>query len=140
MKLEHKKINFEDARGTIRDIFQSEPKEHCTVIHSKKNSIRGNHLHKTTVQHDLVVIGRMLVLGRKEGSDVIEEMVQEPGDLITWEKGEAHELIALDDLIFVTFHNGPRGGEDFEKDTTRLEVPLHKAAGKTLEDLLAASA
>ena len=42
--------------------------------------------------------------------------------------GEAHEFIALEDLIFVTFHNGPRGGDNYESDTYHLKVPLHVQA------------
>jgi len=125
MKKEQKKVNFEDDRGTIMDIFMDEPKAHCTIIHSKKGSVRGNHFHKKTLQWDFMVSGSMRVLSRKDGSDVIEETIVGANDFMEWELGEAHEFIALDDLIFVTFHNGPRGGENYESDTFRLEVPLH---------------
>jgi hypothetical protein len=40
MKLEHKPVNFEDARGTIRDIFVRSPKDCVTIITSAKGAIR----------------------------------------------------------------------------------------------------
>lgn len=134
MKIEKKKVNFEDARGTIMDIFESQPKEHCTIIHSNKNSVRGNHYHKQTVQYDFMVQGRMLALHCQLGSDTVEEHVLEPGDLVEWQPNEVHEFIALDDVIFITFHNGPRGGDNYENDTFRVDVPLHERAGKKIED------
>ena len=134
MKVEHKKINFTDDRGTITDIFTSDPHEHCTIIHSKKGSVRGNHYHKHTIQSDFLVLGKMRVLSRRVGSETIEDIVLEPNDLMTGELGEAHEFIALEDLTFVTFHNGPRGGDNYENDTFRLKIPLHEQLEKNIVD------
>ncbi len=128
MKIEHKKINFEDARGTIRDIFVAEPKEHCTIITTTKGGVRGNHYHKLSRQHDYVVSGRMKIYGQKVGEKEIIQAEIGPGYLVIWEPNEAHEFVALDDVTFITFVDGVRGGDDFEKDTFRLEVPLHTLA------------
>jgi len=126
MKVEHKNINFEDARGTITDIFTNEPRQHCTIIHSNKGSVRGNHYHKFTQQSDFMVSGRMQIFTRAADSDKVIETIVGPYDFISYDLGEAHEFIALEDLTFVTFHNGPRGGEDYESDTYRFEPPLHE--------------
>jgi len=134
MKLEHKKVNFEDGRGTIMDIFTNMPKEHCTIIHSIKDSVRGNHYHKSTTQWDFMVNGRMKVLYRKQNEAEVHEQVVEANDFLEWEPGEAHEFIALEDLIFITFHNGPRGGDNYESDTYRLKIPLHEQAKKKVTD------
>ena len=75
MKIEKKRVNFTDDRGTIMDIFTGEPREHCTIIHSVKGSVRGNHYHKKTVQSDFMVLGKMQIFSRKAGSDVIEEHI-----------------------------------------------------------------
>lgn len=140
MKVENKKINFEDARGSITDIFTSEPREHCTIIMSKKGSVRGNHYHKFTHQSDFMVSGKMIIFSRKKDSSVIEETIVGPYDFVTYELEECHEFIALEDLVFVTFHNGPRGGDDYESDTFRLPTPLHKLKGSKLDDLVLISA
>jgi dTDP-4-dehydrorhamnose 3,5-epimerase-like enzyme len=125
MKLEHKNINFEDARGTITDIFVKEPKEHCTIIFTKKGGVRANHYHKVSRQHDFIVSGSMESYGQMVGQPEITKTILKPNDLAIWEPGEAHEFIALEDTVFITFVDGLRGGDEYEKDTFRLEVPLH---------------
>src|ERR1700722_15123938 len=126
MKLEHKNINFEDARGSITDIFVNDPKQHCTIIFTKKGGVRGNHYHKLSRQHDFVVSGSFEAYGRVVGQDAVTKTVLKPYDLAVWEPGEAHEFVALEDSVFITFVDGLRGGDDYEKDTYRLEKPLHE--------------
>mgnify|MGYP001559972275 FL=1 len=134
MKLEKKKMNFSDDRGTITDIFSNEPREQCTIISSKKGSVRGNHFHKHTLQSDFMVSGKMKILYRKQDESEVHEQIVEANDFLQWEAGEAHEFIAVEDLIFVTFHNGPRGGDNYENDTFRLKIPLHEQAKKKITD------
>jgi dTDP-4-dehydrorhamnose 3,5-epimerase-like enzyme len=124
MKLEHKNINFEDARGSITDIFVKEPKEHCTIITTTKGGIRGNHYHKVSRQHDFLIQGSFEVYSRV-GDGEVQKTIWKPYDLLTFEPGEAHEFIALEDSVWITFVDGLRGGDDFEKDTFRLDTPLH---------------
>jgi dTDP-4-dehydrorhamnose 3,5-epimerase-like enzyme len=126
MKLERLKIDFEDERGTITDIFVHEPMEHVTFITTKAGGVRGNHYHKVSTQHDFLVSGRFAVYGQKVGESEVTKSIWEPYELLQWDLNEAHEFIALKDSVFITFVNGVRGGEDFEKDTYRLEVPLHE--------------
>ncbi len=124
MKIENKKINFEDARGTITDIFVKEPQSHCTIIFSKKGAIRGNHYHKQSVQSDFIVSGKMQIFSKKLDSDKVESKIVGPNTLITWDFSEVHAFTALEDSIFITFVNGVRGGDDYEKDTFRVDKPL----------------
>lgn len=124
MKIEHKKINFKDKRGTITDIFTNSPKDHATIIFSKKGSVRGNHYHKKSTQYDFVVSGQLTVLSQKIGSTKIEKHILKPNDLLRHDPMEAHTLIANKDTVFIAFVDGLRGGSDYEKDTFRLEKPL----------------
>lgn len=126
MKIEKKKINFEDNRGTITDIFSRMPIQHATVIYSKKGSVRGNHYHKNTTQIDFIVSGQMKVLVQKIGEEDVLQAIVSKNDLIIYEPSEAHTFIAEEDTIFVTFSNGPRGGENYESDTFRLDTPLQE--------------
>jgi dTDP-4-dehydrorhamnose 3,5-epimerase-like enzyme len=126
MNLEHKKINFEDERGTITDIFVGVPKEHCTIIFTRKGGVRGNHYHAQSRQHDFIVSGSFKAYGQRVGENKVTEVTLQKNDLVTWEPNEAHEFIALEDGVFITFVDGPRGGDDFEKDTFRLATPLHE--------------
>jgi hypothetical protein len=47
-----------------------------------------------------------------------------PGDLLKTEALEKHSLKTLEDSIFYVFTKGPRGGENYENDTYRLDKPL----------------
>lgn len=124
MKIEHKEINFEDDRGTITDIFVKNPKDHCTIIFTKKGAIRGNHYHKQSTQNDFVVSGRLRVVTQVMGETEVHETEIGPNDLATYAPSEAHAFQALEDTIFLTFVDGVRGGDDYENDTHRLETPL----------------
>jgi quercetin dioxygenase-like cupin family protein len=127
MKMRLCPVNFEDARGAIRDIFVGVPKEHITIISTAKGSVRGNHYHKVSQQSDYLVSGKMRVLGQKIGEPIVTDIVWNPGEVIDWDANEVHEFIALEDSIFLTFVNGVRGGDNFEKDTFRVEKPLHES-------------
>ncbi|MFH1621471.1 MAG: cupin domain-containing protein [Patescibacteria group bacterium] len=124
MQFEHKPINFEDDRGTIRDIFAREPKDTCTIIFSKKGAVRGNHYHKLSTQYTYVVSGQLTMLSQVIGSQTVEKHVLREGDLMTHGPMEAHTLIADEDTLFLAFADGLRGGEDYEKDTYRLDKLL----------------
>ena len=130
MKREHKPVNFQDSRGTITDIFVQEPKEHCTIILTYKGGVRGNHFHKLSRQHDFIVSGRFEVFSQRAGESGVERMILGPSDLVTWEPNDAHEFVALEDSVMITFVDGVRGGENYEKDTYRLSTPLHEQAKK----------
>ncbi len=125
MKIAKLEPNFQDDRGIILDILTNEPVEHVTVITSAKNVVRGNHYHKETVQWVYVHSGRMKSLTQFEGEPVISTIL-EPGDLIKTEKNERHALHTLADTVFFVFTKGPRGGDNYEKDTFRLDQPLQE--------------
>jgi dTDP-4-dehydrorhamnose 3,5-epimerase-like enzyme len=128
MQREHKPVNFQDSRGTITDIFVRDPKEHCTIIMTRKGSVRGNHFHKLSRQYDFIVSGRFEVFSQRAGEPAVESMIVGPSDLLTWEPNDAHEFVALEDSVLITFVDGMRGGENYEKDTYRLSTPLHEQA------------
>ncbi len=117
---------FTDERGTITDILVREPLEYVTVITSRNGAVRGNHYHKDTTQWVYVVEGRLRVLSQMPGEPTRDEIL-EKGDLVVHVPRESHAMIALDDAVFLVFTRGPRGGEDYEKDTYRLTEPLRGA-------------
>lgn len=126
MKAQHKKNNFKDARGWIRDIFVDQPQEHCTVIFSKQGTVRGNHYHKKTTQSTYVVSGQMLVLSQKVGESKIHQYLLKAGDLITHKPMETHTMIAKKDTVFLAFAKGVRGGKNYERDTYRISPGLEE--------------
>lgn len=70
----------------------------------------------------------MEAYGQIIGEKAITKTILGPNDLVVWEPNEAHEFVALEDTVFITFVDGLRGGDEYEKDTFRLEVPLHTLA------------
>lgn len=126
MEIIHKKINFEDKRGTITDIFTKDSKDHATIIFSKKGAVRGNHYHKESTQYTFMVSGQLTVLSRNAGEKEIAKHILRPNDMALHGPREAHTLIADEDTIFLAFVDGVRGGVNYEKDTYRLEMPLEK--------------
>lgn len=134
MKRAKRKIDFKDVRGSIMDIFVNEPYQHCVIIYSNKGAVRGSHYHKNSVQADFMLSGRMMAYARKKGSKKIEKFVVSANDVTHWEKGEAHEFIALEKCAFISFVNGPRGGNEYESDTYRLKIPLHQQLKQRITD------
>jgi dTDP-4-dehydrorhamnose 3,5-epimerase-like enzyme len=128
MQREHKQVNFQDFRGTITDIFVQDPKQHCTIIVTYTGCVRGNHFHKLSRQHDFIVSGSFEVFSQRVGESAVERMIVGPYDLVTWDPNIAHEFVALEDSVMITFVDGVRGGDNYEKDTYRLSNPLHKQA------------
>ena len=128
MQREHKPVNFQDFRGTITDIFVQDPKEHCSIILTHKGAVRGNHFHKLSRQCDFIVSGSFEVFSQRAGETAVENMIVGPSDLVTWPPNVAHEFVALEDSVMITFVDGVRGGENYEKDTYRLSTPLHEQA------------
>jgi hypothetical protein len=114
---------FSDDRGTITDILYKEPVDAIAVIESRKGVVRGNHYHKDTIQWTLLHSGRLKYFCQV-GDGPIETRVIEPGDLIVSAAMEKHALLAMEDSVFYVFTRGPRGGQDYERDTYRLEVPI----------------
>ncbi len=123
MEITKVKTSFEDGRGKIIDIVADVPVEYATLITSNKGAVRANHYHKDTFQYLYVLSGRLRVRGQMPDGPV-QEVIMETGDLIVNVPEERHAFEALEDSTFLVLTRGPRGGENYEQDTYRLEVPL----------------
>ena len=123
MKLSRPPATRSDDRGEIIDILVKENIEYVTLITSKAGTVRGNHYHKETVQSVYILEGSIKMLTRIPGEPVVATVL-ERGDLATTDKMEQHSMEALEDSSFMVFTTGVRGGEDYEKDTYRLDDPL----------------
>jgi len=123
MKVEKISVAFRDARGEIIDVLTKGNVEYVTIIHTRKGAVRGNHYHKDTVQHLYMLSGKLRAVAQMPGEPPTEAIL-EPGDLIVNTPLEHHAFKALEDTTFLVLTRGPRGGEDYEKDTYRLDVPL----------------
>ena len=113
----------EDARGQIVDVFYNENIEHVTLVTSRPGAIRGNHYHKETTQHMLIVEGELEYWYKPLDSTSDPEMVVvKEGDVLTTEPNEIHALkIGPQGNKFLVFTEGLRGGMDYESDTYRVD-------------------
>lgn len=128
MNTQQIKLTFEDSRGTITDIVEQIDFNGATIISSKAGSIRGNHYHKESVQYIYVLAGKMISRSKKMGEKLTEVVVQR-GDLISHEKYEAHMFEALENTTFLVLSSGLRTGQDYEKDTYRINCPIEQFTG-----------
>lgn len=125
----HLKINHSDDRGTIRDIFVSSPKDHCSIITFTPDAVRANHFHKESTQYTYVIEGEILMATRLvdqngEPAGEVEQVVLGPGDLVTHPPYHAHAFRALKAASILAFADGVRGGNDYESDVFRLKDSL----------------
>lgn len=119
MQVIHKKSVFEDERGQITDILEKEVIEYVTIISSKKGTIRGDHYHRESVQYAFILKGSLKLLTQMPGEEIKTTFIKQ-GDLVFTPPMEKHAFIALEDSEFLVLTRGPRGGENYEKDTFRL--------------------
>ena len=108
---------YKDKRGTINDLAVGNDWS-VTYITFKKGAVRGNHYHKETIQHDIVLKGSLLC---KKGH---ETGFPKKGDLIHIEANIPHAYEALEDSEIVSICFGKRIGDNYYKDTYVLQEPL----------------
>jgi quercetin dioxygenase-like cupin family protein len=112
-----------DDRGSITDLLVKEPIEYVTIITSRQGAVRGHHYHRETFQWVYVIEGSLKLL-TQEPDGPVQSRVVGRGEVVATPPNERHAMIALEDTSFMVFTRGPRGGEDYEKDTFRLATPL----------------
>ena len=115
--------DFEDNRGAIRDILVKEKIDFVTIIFNKKNSVRGNHYHKKTVQYLYVLEGSVLVASKFKGKKIEKKILTE-GDLLLNEPFEWHAIKSIEDSKLLILTRGLRGGNDYEADTFKIDEPI----------------
>jgi quercetin dioxygenase-like cupin family protein len=115
---------FEDERGIIQDLLG--PVDAITEIFTKKDAVRGNHVHEQTTQWTYIVSGKMLTAYMDD--DGPHYVTRFPGELVIEPAGVPHAWKALEDTRVLVFTKGPRSGSAYETDTTRLDVPLIERA------------
>lgn len=107
---------FEDERGVIQDLLGQV--DAVTEIFTKAGKIRGNHVHARTTQWTYVVSGRMTFAWTEDDGRHIAHYPA--GSLVTEAAGIPHAWRAVEDTRVLVFTRGPRSGQAYETDTTRL--------------------
>jgi quercetin dioxygenase-like cupin family protein len=104
---------FEDDRGVIQDLLG--PVDAVTEISTKRGAVRGNHIHMHTDQWTYVVSGSIQTAANK---------IYTSGMFFLEAAGIPHAWTALEDSVTLVFTKGPRSGENYESDVTRLKDKL----------------
>jgi len=112
---------FVDERGVIQDLLLG-PIDSVTQIYTKAGHVRGNHVHKETIQWVYVIYGALRVAQEENGE--LKVRTHGPNSLITEAAGVPHAWKAMSDCVVLVITRGPRSGNDYETDTTRLTTPL----------------
>ena len=114
---------FTDHRGTITDMFYARNMNHGCIITNQPGAVRGNHYHKLTTQYTLVLNGTLTYYSQAvDSDDPVQTFVAGHGDMIISEPGEIHAMRTGEHgCTFLAFAEGPRGGEDYESDTYRVD-------------------
>ncbi len=123
MKVTKPETSHKDSRGTITDILCNQHIDYVTFIDIKKDAIRGNHYHKETTQYIYILHGTILYRTRLASGEIIDSTLSQ-GELMFTDINEAHAMQALTDATFMVFTKGPRGGDNYETDTFRLDSPI----------------
>ena len=115
--------SFKDDRGSITDIFYKKSINHGCIISNNPGAVRGNHYHNHTVQYTYVIAGDLTYYSQPaDKSEPVSTYVAVTGDVIISEPNEIHAMKAGEfGCVFIAFAEGPRGGEDYETDTVRVD-------------------
>ena len=114
---------FTDARGTITDIFHLIDMNSACLITNTPGAIRANHYHKKTTQYTYILSGSLDYYSKPVDSEEPPNVITAgPGDFIISEPNEIHAWrTGSEGCTLIAFAQGPRGGEDYESDTFRVD-------------------
>jgi dTDP-4-dehydrorhamnose 3,5-epimerase-like enzyme len=120
---EHGLGSFQDDRGSIVDIFYKKAINHGCIISNNPGAVRGNHYHNHTVQYTYVIAGDLTYYSQPaDKSEPVSTYLAVTGDVIISDPNEIHAMKAGEfGCVFIAFAEGPRGGEDYETDTIRVD-------------------
>ena len=112
-----------DERGVIADLFAKSNMNSGCLISNAPGAVRANHYHKLTTQYTYIVAGTTQYYSKPVDSDEPAELFEaKSGDFIISAPNEIHALRAgPQGCVFMAFAEGPRGGEEYESDTFRVD-------------------
>ncbi|MDP2645426.1 MAG: cupin domain-containing protein [Desulfobacterales bacterium] len=112
-----------DERGVITDLLQDEEINAVTIISFAKGAVRANHYHKETYQWNYVLSGKIKIITQLPNREKVETLITK-SDFVVTVPGESHALMAVEQSELLVLTKGPRGGDNYENDTFRLDYPL----------------
>ncbi len=114
---------YTDERGIITDLLQDETINAVTIISFAEGAVRANHYHKETFQWNYVLSGSIKIVTQLPNQEKVETLMNS-GDFVVTVPNENHALTAVEQSELLVLTKGPRGGDNYENDTFRLNTPL----------------
>ena len=108
---------YKDKRGIILDLLVGKDWA-LTFITFNDRAVRGNHFHKKTVQWDFILWGKLF------GAFGKRKRLMTTFSFVKIEKNRPHAYYARKWSMMLSFTKGVRVGENYEKDTYKLEKSL----------------
>ena len=132
MKIRRIEVATSDDRGSISDVFYDDSFQHAAIIVTRAEFepvIRGNHYHKQSTQHILMLDGSLTYWWQQtneQGERIgeIESIFVPTGYMVSSPPYEIHALEFHENARFIVFSKGVRGGKDYESDTFRVDPIL----------------
>ena len=113
---------FVDERGEIQPLVDSLMKS-AVLIHSKPNSIRANHYHKTDWHYCYVLSGQIEYFYRKTNSNLPKKkLLIEKGQMVFTPPMVDHAMIFNVETTFLTLSRNPRDQKTYEEDVVRINL------------------
>ena len=112
-----------DERGVIADLFAKANMNSACLITNTPGAVRANHYHKQTTQYTYILSGSLDYYSKSVDSEEPANVVTAgAGDFIISEPNEIHAWrTGPEGCTLIAFAQGPRGGEDYENDTFRVD-------------------
>ena len=111
-----------DERGSIIDLL-NEKLNHVGLIVTEKDSIRGNHYHKLSIQYTYVLSGKFEVLIAKSDSpENVKKIILGAGEIIIIPPMIIHRFRALEKAVIIDMISESRVGNSFEEDVVRIAI------------------
>lgn len=112
-------VDYEDVRGKISDLL-NESIDSITRIGFSAGAIRGNHVHKETVQWTYVTKGELIIATVLDGEQISRTAFA--GDFFVSLPGEPHAMRAVTESEILVFTRGPRSGQSYHDDTYKFDI------------------
>lgn len=109
---------FVDERGEIKNIWLGSSNS-VTLITSKKDSERANHIHKNDFHVAYVVYGKIKYLEADEDLSNLKEYEFKTGDSFLSPPNKWHKMIFLEDTMFITMNGIIKNHSNYENSIIR---------------------
>lgn len=96
-----------DERRTLTQLFSGDIKQ-VNVYEAKKNSVLGNHYHKSTTEYFYISRGTVYVECHRQGTPSVgESKLLDAGSTFKIEPGYVHTVECMTDVTMLTFLSQP---------------------------------